>query len=153
MRNHLLRVGAVLVLLISISCEKQEPTESLQPNYFITKDLSFLLDDLPDEGAKGWPANGCQSFDVTVNLLGVKIKTTIEHCCVRYACTITPINNILDSFLGSKSGKTPTNIEIISSEMIKFKGYDIKIHPGKYLLDSKTDGLMDLEYEVWLNRP
>jgi hypothetical protein len=153
MRNQLLRVGAFLVLLITISCEKQEPTESVQPNYFITKDLSFLLENLPDEGAKGWPANGCQSFDVTVNLLGVKIKTTVKHCCVSYACSIAPLNNIVDSFLGDKSGKTPTDIEIISSEMINFKGYDIKIHPAKYLLDSKTGGLMDLEYEVWRNKP
>ena len=153
MRNHLLRVTAFLILLISTSCEKREPSQSVEPNYFITKDLSFLLNDLPDEGAKGWPANGCQSFDITVNLLGAKIKTTIEHCCVRYACTITPVNNILDSFLGGKSGKSATDIEIISSEMFNFKGYGIKIHPGKYLLDSKTKGLMGLEYEVWRNKP
>jgi len=153
MRNHLLRLTAFLVFLITISCEKQEPTESVQPNYFITKDLSFLLNDLPEEGAKGWPATGCQSFDVTVNLLGAKIKTTIEHCCVRYACTITPINNILDSFLGDKSGKTPTEIEIISSGIINFKKYGIKIHPGKYALDVKTMGLKGLEYEVRVNTP
>ncbi len=153
MRNQLLRVGAFLVLLISISCEKQEQPENVEAKYFVTKDLSFLLDDLPDAGAKGWPANGCQSFDVTVNLLGAKIKTTIEHCCVRYACTIMPINNIIDSFLGDKSGKTPAEIEIISSGMINFKGYDIKIHPGKYALDAKTKGLKGLEYEVWVNTP
>lgn len=153
MKNHLLRVTAFLFLLISTSCEKSEPPESVLPNYFITKDLSFLLDDLHGQAAKGWPANGCQSFDITVNLLGAKIKTTIEHCCVRYACTITPVNNILDSFLGGKSGKTPKNIEIISSEMFSFKGYGIKIRPGKYLLDSKKNGLLGLEFEVWRNKP
>ncbi|MGB5654701.1 MAG: hypothetical protein WBM56_12815 [Robiginitalea sp.] len=153
MRNHLLRVGAFLVLLISVSCEKQENPENAPANYFITKDLSFLLDDLHDEAAKGWPANGCQSFDVTVSILGAKIKTTIQHCCVRYACTITPVANILDSFVGDKSGKTPREIEVISSEMIKFKGYDIKIHPGKYPLDGKTRGLKGIEYEVWVNTP
>ena len=153
MRNHLLRVAALLVLLISASCEKQEQPEIIPANYFITKDLSFLLDDLPDAGAKGWPANGCRTFDATVGILGVKIKTTFEHCCVKYACNLTSINNVLDSFLGDKSGKRATEIEIISSEMLNFKKYDIRIHPGTYQLDGKTKGLMELEYEVWVNTP
>lgn len=151
MKNQLLRAGVSMILLISVSCEKQAPPESIEANYFVTKDLSFLLDDLPLEGAKGWPANGCQSFDITINLLGAKIKTTVQHCCVRYACTITPLSNILDSFLGDKSGKTPAEIEIVSSEIINFKEYEIKIHPGTYALDTKSKGLEGLEYEVWVN--
>jgi hypothetical protein len=139
--------------LISFSCDKQEQPEIIPAKYFVTKDLSFLLDDLPGEGAKGWPANGCRSFDVTVSLLGAKIKTTLNHCCVNYACNLESVNNVLDSFLGDKSGKNTTEIEIISSGMLKFKQYDIRIHPGTYQLDSKTKGLMGLEYEVWVNTP
>lgn len=153
MKSQFLKLGALLLFLISVSCEKQEQTEAIAKDFFITKDLSFLLDDLPESSAKGWPANGCRTFDVTVNLLGAKIKTTMEHCCVRYACNLTSVNNVLDSFFGKRSGKNVTELEIISSRTVNFKQYDIRIHPGTYQLDAKSNGLKDLEYEVWVNTP
>ena len=151
MKNPLFRLCALAFLLLA-SCSPQEPPEPAA-DFFITRDLSFLLDGLPSEGAKSWPANGCKEIEVKLKipLLG-EIKTTMLHCCVNYVCNSLALTEVLDFFLGDKASALPPGIEVISSEMFTFKRYDIRIHPGTYQLDPKTGSLQDLEYEVRINR-
>jgi len=151
MKNTLFRLCA-LVFLLSSSCSTQESPEP-DADFFITKDLSFLLDGLPSEGAKSWPANGCKEIEVKLKipLLG-EVKTTMLHCCVDYVCNSVALAEVLDFFLGDKTSAPPAGIEVISSEMFSFNKYDIRIHPGTYRLDPKTGSLSGLEYEVWVNR-
>jgi hypothetical protein len=151
MKNTLFRLCAFVLLLLS-SCSPQEPPEPAA-DFFITRDLSFLLDDLPSEGARSWPASGCKEIEVKLKipLLG-EIKTTMLHCCVNYVCNSVALAEVLDFFLGDKGSAAPPGIEVLSSEMFTFKQYDIRIHPGTYLLDPKTGRLQDLEYEVRINR-
>ncbi|MEJ2584490.1 MAG: hypothetical protein P8Z38_05420, partial [Robiginitalea sp.] len=134
------------------SCSNQESPE---PNavFFITRDLSFLLDGLPSGGAKSWPANGCKEIEVKLKipLLG-EVKTTLLHCCVDYVCNSVALTEVLDFFLGDKASDLPDGIEVISSEVFTINTYDIRIHPGTYRLDSKTGRILELEYEVRLNR-
>ena len=149
--KNTLSLCAILFLLFS-SCttrENPEPTSE----FFITKDLSFLLEDLPSKGAKSWPANGCKEIEVKLKipLLG-EVKTTMLHCCVDYVCNSVALTEILDFFLGDKRTDGLTRIEVVSSEMVTFKKYDIRIHPGTYELNPKTGQVQDLQYEVWLNR-
>lgn len=146
-------MGALLLFLVAVSCEKQGQAETIQPDYFVTGDLSFLLEELPDRGAKGWPANGCKDIDVKVKLGFIEAETTVTHCCVNYVCNIMAFNRVIDFFLGNRSGKSHSEIEIISSEIIKFNMYDIGIQPGTYQLDPKTKGLRDLKYEIWVHKP
>jgi hypothetical protein len=153
MKNQLFRLGACLALFLSVSCEKQEQADVVSRDYFITDDLSFLNEGVSGKGGAGWPANGCKEFDVKVKFAGVEIKTTVQHCCVNYACNLMPVNHIVNFFLGDKSGKNPTEVEIISSGIITFNQYDIRIHPGMYQLDGMSKGLKDLQYEVWVTRP
>ncbi len=149
--KNTLSLCAFLFLLLS-SCTTRENPEST-PDFFITKDLSFLLEDLPSEGAKSWPANGCKEIEVKLKipLLG-EVKTTMLHCCVDYVCNSVALTEILDFFLGDKRTDGVTRIEVVSSEMFTFKKYDIRIHPGTYELNPKTGQVQDLQYEVWLNR-
>jgi hypothetical protein len=153
MRNQIFSLGALLLLVISVSCEKQEQAELLTRDYFITKDLSFLNEGLSGKGVEGWPANGCKDIDVKLKLGFIEAETTVTHCCVNYVCNIMAMNRIIDFFLGDKSGKDYPEIEIISSEIVNLNQYDIRIHPGMYQLDMKTKGLRDLEYEVWARTP
>ncbi|MDX1331753.1 MAG: hypothetical protein R3252_01885 [Robiginitalea sp.] len=151
MKNSLLGLCALALFLLS-SCSTQEAPEPTA-DFFITKDLSFLLDGLPSEGAKNWPANGCKEIEVKLKipLLG-EVKTTMLHCCVQYVCNSVALTEVLDFFLGDKTSTPPDGIEVISSEMFTFNKYDIRIHPGTYRLDPKTASLQDLEYEVRVNR-
>lgn len=153
MRNQFFNLGALLLFLMSVSCEKQEQTEALSADYFITKDLSFLNTGISAKDGSGWPANGCKNIDVKVKLGFIEAETTVTHCCVDYVCNMMAMNRIIDFFLGDKSGKSNSEIEIISSEIINFNQYDIRIHPGTYQLDAKTNGLRGLQYEVWVNTP
>ena len=151
MKNTLLCLNAILFLLLS-SCTTRENPEPIA-EYFITKDLSFLLDDLPSEGAKSWPANGCKEIEVKLKIpLVGEVKTTLLHCCVDYVCNSVALNEILDFFLGDKRAEGLTVIEVISSERVTFNKYDIRIHPGIYPLDPKTGRIQDLEYEVRMTR-
>jgi len=151
MKNTLFRSCAFVLLLLS-SCSPQEGPEA-SADFFITSDLSFLLDGLPSEGAKSWPANGCKEIEVKLKipLLG-EVKTTMLHCCVNYVCNSVALTEILDFFLGDKGSTPPPGIEVISSGMVTFKQYDIRIHPGTYQLDPKTGSLQGLQYEVRINR-
>lgn len=151
MKNTLFRLCAFVFLFLS-SCSTQEPPEAVA-DFFITKDLSFLLDELPSEGAKSWPANGCKEIEVKLKipLLG-EVKTTMLHCCVNYVCNSVALTEVLDFFLGDKASTPPAGIEVIYSEMFNFNQYDIRIHPGTYRLDPKTGSLQGLEYEVRVNR-
>lgn len=151
MRNQILKLGALVLFLMTVSCEKQEQAETLPSNYFVTDDLSFLTEGQSAEGAKGWPENGCRDIDVKVKLGFLEAETTVTHCCVNYVCNLMSVNRVIDFFLGNRSGKSYSEIEIISSKIIKFKNYDIGIQPGTYQLDAKTNGLRNLKYEVWVN--
>lgn len=149
MKNHLLYLCAFLFLSSCTTQENPEPT----PEFFITKDLSFLLEGLPSKGAKSWPANGCKEIEVKLKipLLG-EIKTTMLHCCVDYVCNAVALTEVLDFFLGDKAANGLRRIEVISSEIVTFKEYEIRIHPGNYELNLKTGRIQDLQYEVRLNR-
>ena len=151
MKNKLFRLCA-FALFLAASCTTQEAPEPTA-DFFITKDLSFLLDELPAEGAKSWPANGCKEIEVKLKipLLG-EVKTTMLHCCVNYVCNSVALTEVLDFFLGDKGSTLPGGIEVISSEMFTFKRYDIRIHPGTYELDWKTGSIKGLQYEVRVNR-
>ena len=151
MKNKLLHSCAILFLLLS-SCTTRENPEPT-PEFFLTKDLFFLLGELPSEGAKGWPANGCKEFEVKLKipLLG-EVKTNVVHCCVDYVCNAVALTEVLDFFLGEKRAGGLRSVEVVSSGMFTIKGYDIRIHPGTYELDLKTGRFKDLQYEVWLNR-
>lgn len=153
MKNQLFRLWACLALILAASCEKQEQAEAAPADYFITGDLSFLTEELSGKGGSGWPANGCKSFDVKIKMGFLEAETTLTNCCVNYVCNFMEANRIIDFFLGDKSGKNPTEVEIISSEIVIFKHHEIRIHPGKYPLDAKSGKLKDIEYEVWVNRP
>lgn len=151
MKNTLFGLCAFVLLLLS-SCSPQENPEPAS-DFFITSDLSFLLDGLPAEGAKSWPANGCKEIEVKLKIpLMGEVKTTMLHCCVNYVCNSVALTQILDFFLGDKGSAPPPGIEVISSEMFTFKQYDIRIHPGTYQLDPKTGSLRGLQYEVRINR-
>jgi hypothetical protein len=151
MKKSFLYLCPFLFLLIS-SCTTRESPEPYS-EFFITKDLFFLLDDLPSEGAKSWPANGCKEIEVKLKIpLVGEVKTTLLHCCVDYVCNSVALTEILDFFLGDKRADSLTGIEVISSQMFTFKKYDIRIHPGIYQLDPKTGQFQDLKYEVRLNR-
>ena len=151
MRNLILKLGALALFILTISCQKQEQSDITASNYFVTDDLSFLTEGNSAEGAKGWPANGCRDIDVKVKLGFIEAETTVTHCCVNYVCNLMSVNRVIDFFLGSRSGKRYSEIEIISSKIIKFKNYHIGIQPGTYHLDVKTNGLKNLRYEVWVN--
>lgn len=150
MKNTLLRVCALGFLLLS-SCTTQEAPEPAS-DFFVTSDLSFLLDDLPAGAAKSWPANGCKEIEVKLKipLLG-EVKTTLLHCCVNYVCNSVALTEVLDFFLGDKASAPPSGIEVISSEMFTFKQYDIRIHPGTYAFDVKTGRIRGLQYQVRRN--
>lgn len=151
MKNKLLQLCAFLFLLMT-SCTTPEGPEPT-PEFFITKDLSFLLDQLPSEGAKSWPANGCKEIEVKLKipLLG-EIKTTMLHCCVDYVCNSVALTEVLDFFLGDKTANGLRSVQVLSSEIFTFQEYDIRIHPGTYEMDLKTGRIRDLQYQVRLNR-
>ncbi|MCO5725742.1 hypothetical protein [Robiginitalea marina] len=155
MKNQLSRWGTCLALVLAFTaCEKQEtvPAEAAV-EYFIAKDLSFLNEDLPELAAKGWPVDGCKEFTVKVKI-PVFGESTIKlyHCCVNSACNLLELTNIVDFFLGDKSDRLPSEIEIISSEKTTFKRFEFRIRPGTYRLDPKTGSLEGMEYEVWAHR-
>ena len=139
MKNTLLCLCAFVLVWLS-SCSTQE-TQEPAADFFITSDLSFLLDGLPPEAAKSWPANGCK-----------EVKTTMLHCCVNYVCNSVALTEVLDFFLGDKTSSLPSGIEVLYSERFTFEEYGIRIHPGTYQLDHKTGQLKGLEYEVRVNR-
>lgn len=151
MKNTFLRVCALGFLLFS-SCTTREAPEPA-PDFFVTSDLSFLLEDLPAETAKSWPANGCKEIEVKLKipLLG-EVKTTLLHCCVNYVCNSVALTEVLDFFLGDKASALPSGIEVISSEMFTFNQYDIRVHPGRYELDAKTGRIRGLQYQVRRSR-
>ena len=140
-------------MFILTACSSPDQAEGPSGNYFITEDLSFLDGGLPAEGAKAWPSNGCKEFEVKlkVAMLG-EIKTTVLHCCVDYVCNAVALTEMLDFFLGDKGTTRPTAVELVSSGLVAFGKYDIRIHAGTYRLNAKTGRLEGLRYEVWVNR-
>lgn len=153
MKNQLLILCACMLALLP-ACTNPDPAGDPAAEYFVTKDLSFLQEGLPGTGAKGWPANGCQNFEITLKFgfLG-EVKTDMLHCCVNYVCNAVAFTEILNFFLGkNKASGRPDSVEVTTSERLSIRGYDIRVRPGHYRLDAKTGQLEDLEYEVWVNR-
>ncbi len=152
MKNSLTFWGACLFLFLA-SCSNPETEETPVSDYFITEDLAFLSEGVDANSGKGWPANGCKEIEVKIKLpLIGEVTTKFYHCCVNFACNLVELTEVVNFFLGKKSGTGPAEIEIVSSEMVKFKEYEFRIRPGRYALDLKTGRLKGLQYEVWVNR-
>lgn len=151
MRSQLPILSAFLLLFLTACSTPEQADPTLE--YFITRDLSFLSEGLPSEGAKAWPGNGCREFEIKLKIafLG-EIKTTMQHCCVEYVCNAVAINEVLDFFLGDNKSYGSLKVEVVSSGMFRLNRYDIRVRPGEYSLDPKTGHLQGLQYEVWIKR-
>lgn len=152
MKNRL-KYWSAFLLLIFASCTTEDASETVPEEVFITSDLSFLAQEMPEGAAKGWPVNGCKEFTVRVKipLIG-DVSTKILHCCVNMACAPKPLLEIVDYVIGDKSGQAPAEIEVVSSKSVIFNDYEIRVNPGAYRLDEKTGGILDLQYEVRVRR-
>lgn len=150
MKNQLLGWSALLLLFLA-SCEKSEIPNTTAVDHFITKDLTFLYQDLSSKGAKAWPANGCKEIDVKLKIpLFGEYSSKFYHCCINYACNLVALSEVVNFFLRDKNKNIPKELEVLSSERINFNKYEFRIRPGIYTLDVKTKSLPDLEYEVWV---
>ena len=152
MKNRLKYWSAFLVLILA-SCTTEDTAETVSEEVLITSDLSFLAQEMPEGAAKGWPVNGCKEFEVKIDipLLG-EVKTTILHCCVNLVCAPRPLVELVDFFIGDKSGGAPAEIDVVSSKSVIFKEYEIRVNPGTYRLDEKSGGILGLQYEVRVRR-
>ncbi|WP_445381283.1 hypothetical protein [Robiginitalea sp. IMCC43444] len=139
-----------LIVLFLGSCS-EESAEEVTPDYFVTRDLSFLLGEEDGLTAKGWPVNGCKEFDVKakVPFFG-EVRFTVLNCCVNLVCNSPAVLEVIDYFIGGKNLQNIKEITIESSSFIKFNQYDIQINPGTYALDAKTKRLVDLQYRVYI---
>jgi hypothetical protein len=149
MKNLWIPVLGFIVLFLGSCSEESE--EEVTPDYFVTRDLSFLLGEEDGLTAKGWPVNGCKEFDVKakVPFFG-EVRFTVLNCCVNLVCNSPAVLEVIDYFIGGKNLQTIKEITIESSSFIKFNQYDIQINPGTYALDAKTKRIVDLQYRVYI---
>ena len=152
MKNQLFRCS-ICMLLLFVSCSKQESPETVSTDYFITGNLDFLTAGINPESGKGWPANGCKEIEVKIKIpLVGDISTSFYHCCVNYVCNMLELIQLADFFLGDRKASPLQEIEITYSEMITYQMYDFRIRPGIYQLNLKTGQVEGLQYDVWVNR-
>ena len=61
---------AVIALAVALAGAACSTPEQADPplEYFTTRDLSFLSEGLPSEGAKAWPGNGCKEFEIKLKI-------------------------------------------------------------------------------------
>lgn len=88
-----------------------------------------------------FPWNGCNDFEVTIDLEYVQVTTTIRVCCTMGIC-------IPHGTVGTREVTTfPPTVEILTSSSVDYNGQQISIAKGEYRLDS-TGKLQGLRYKV-----
>lgn len=109
----------------------------------ITDNLGAVLDQgKPNSRSLDiFPWNGCNDFEITIDLEYVQITTTITVCCAMGLCIPhgTVDNRQVTTF--------PATVQIISSNSVDYNGQQISIAKGEYRLDS-TGKLQELRYKV-----
>ncbi|PQB05147.1 hypothetical protein [Aureitalea marina] len=126
------------LILLSWSCQDLLAQESI-----ITDNLASVLDQKKSNSRDldVFPWNGCNDFEVTIDLEYVQVTTTIMVCCAMGICIPhgTVSNREVTRF--------PATIEIVSSNYVDYNGQKISIALGTYAIDS-SGKLQELRYKV-----
>ena len=118
-------------------------TEIQSQQSIITDNLSAVLDQ-KNPNARNldlFPWNGCNDFEVTIDLEYVQVTTTIRVCCTMGIC-------IPHGTVGTREVTTfPPTVQILTSNYVEYNGQQISIAKGEYKVDS-SGKLQELRYKV-----